>query len=117
MKRIRIHSSRFINQLNIHGPVYSIIEVTDSIYESIIKAGHKVELIEDTLKRPTINKTVLECLEIKPKHTIIDIKEEVQKEEEKEVLEEEKVITPVVKTQLSSERIINRSNRNKRRGK
>lgn len=122
MKRIRIHSARYITPLNVQGPILSVIEVEDTVYESIIKAGHCVEVLEEKVKVPKINKTVLQTLEIKPKHNIIELSEEileeVEVEEQPKLEEKEKESIKVLKTELTSERIVKRSHRNNRkRGK
>lgn len=120
MKRIRIHSSRYIAPLKVQGPILSIIEVSDTVYDSIVRSGHTVELVETKQKAPKINKTVLQSLEIKPKNTIIEIKEEEIKEEHV-LLEQEKeekieeIKKPIFKTQLTNERIVNRFPKNNKR--
>lgn len=124
MKRIRIHSARYITPLKVQGPILSVIEVEDTVYDSIIKAGHCVEVLEEKVKVPKINKTILQTLEIKPKHNIIELSEEILEEvevEEQPKLEEkekEEESIKVLKTELTSERIVKRSHRNNRkRGK
>lgn len=105
MKRIKIHSSRFIHQLQTQGPIFSIIEVEDKVYESIVSSGHIVEVFETLKPEPT--KLNINKLKFKPKKEEVKLEEEITeiKEELIEFKEEEQVKEEVIKTELSTERL------------